>query len=100
MTSAASRPLCSHCDAHVCERDGCRCACHSPLVEIQPASAASHVERCEFGCCEWAEDGTVIQYSPHPPDCRYCLDDAVGVDALGRPACERHIEEVADDLGQ
>lgn len=30
-------------------------------------------------------------------ECRYCGDDAVGEDALGRPACKRHIEEVADD---
>ncbi len=31
-------------------------------------------------------------------ECRYCGDDAVGMDALGRYACERHIEEIADDL--
>lgn len=30
-------------------------------------------------------------------ECRYCREDAVGVDALGRPACEQHIDEVADD---
>ena len=29
-------------------------------------------------------------------ECRYCREDAVGVDRLGNRACEAHIEE-ADD---
>lgn len=42
-------------------------------------------------------------YAPGPCDCaleecRYCGEDAAGRDALGRPACERHIQEVADDI--
>ena len=54
-------------------------------------------ETCSFGCCVWEGD-TVIRYSPHPPECRYCRDDATGVDALGRPACETHIEEIAEGV--
>lgn len=30
--------------------------------------------------------------------CRYCPEDAVGRDMLGRWACDHHIEDVADDL--
>jgi hypothetical protein len=35
---------------------------------------------------------------PRVEPCRYCEDDAVGQDALGRDACEQHIESVEDDL--
>ena len=30
--------------------------------------------------------------------CRYCDDDPVGYDALGRVACAEHIAQIADDL--
>ena len=35
---------------------------------------------------------------PFDRGCRYCDDDPAGYDALGRVACARHIEEIADDL--
>lgn len=30
--------------------------------------------------------------------CRYCDEDPVGYDALGRVACAEHIEQVAEDI--
>ena len=42
---------------------------------------------------------TPARHDPYTPECRYCREDAVGVDAMGRPACQEHIDQVADDLG-
>lgn len=75
--------------------------------ETTPAAARSVEFQNESKCpdCEgfgWFVPVTCLSCDgtgKAKPECRYCGMDADGLDAMGRPACETHIEEVADDLG-
>lgn len=48
-------------------------------METNSGAAASV---CEFGCCEWDEDGAVTRYSPHPPEYARLLAEQPALYAL------------------